>query len=95
MPKALPDTAATVHYLHPDALTHCSHILRTTSSPTVQVANGNVIKLYLRATLKMTKNKSPNAQSAHVLNYLTTGRLFSIKQLCDDNCIAIFTKFDV
>ena len=95
MPKALPDTAATAHYLHPDALPHFSHIARTTSVPTVQVANGNIIKPNLQATLKMSNKLSSKAQSAHVFNSTTTGYLISMGQLFDDDCIAIFTKFDV
>jgi hypothetical protein len=30
-----------------------------------------------------------------VLNDLKTGTLISLAQLCDDDCIAIFTKYDV
>ena len=95
MPKALPNIASTSHYLHLDALPHCSHIVRTTSVPTVQVANGNVIKPDLRATFKISNKRSPKAQSTHVFNDLTTGYLISMEQLFNDDCIAIFTKFDV
>ena len=35
------------------------------------------------------------AQSAHVFNDITTGFLISMGQLYNDNCVAIFTKFDV
>ena len=94
-PKVLPDTAATSHYLHTDALPHCSHVTRTTSSPTVQVVNGNIIKPDLRATLKMSNKLSSEAQSAHVFNDIATGSLIYMEQLFDDDCIAIFAKFDV
>ena len=43
----------------------------------------------------MSTKNSPKAQPAHVFNDLTTGSLISTGQLCDDNCIAIFTNFDV
>ena len=95
MPKALPNTAATTQYLHPDSLPKFSHIMRTTSGLTVQVANSNIINPDLRDTLKMSNKLSPKAQSAHIFNYTTTGSLISMRQLCDDDCIAIFTKFDV
>ena len=81
MTKALPDTTATTHYLHPDALPHCSHIMRTTSGPTFQVANGNVIKPDLQATLKMSNNIPPKAKSAHVFKDPTTGSLISMGKL--------------
>ena len=38
---------------------------------------------------------SKSAQHGHVLNGLKTGSLISIGQLCDDDCAAIFTKFNV
>ena len=95
MLKALPDTAATAQYLHTNALPHCSHITRTTSGPTVHVANGNTIKPDLRATLKLSNKISSKVQSAHIFNDITTGYLISMRQLCDDSCISIFTKFDV
>jgi len=38
---------------------------------------------------------SASAQHGHVLNGLKTGSLISIGQLCDDDCAAIFTKFNV
>ena len=95
MTKALPDTAANAHYIHPDTLPHCSHIVRTTCGPTVQEANSNVIKPDLQATLKMSNKLSPKAQSAHVFNNFTTGSLISMVKNCDGDCIAIFTKFDI
>ena len=69
--------------------------MRTTSSPTVQVVNGNVIKTNLRSTLKMSNKLSPKAKYAHVFNNITPGSLISMGQLCDEDCIAILTKFDV
>ena len=95
MPKSLTDTATAAHYLHPDALPHFSHIIRTTSGRTFQVVNGNVINPDLRATFKMSNKLSPKAQSAHVFNDLTTGSLFSMGQLYDYDCISIFIKFDI
>ena len=93
MPKAIPDTTATAQYLHLSALPHCYHISRTTSGPTVQVANGNIIKPGLRATLKLSNKLSTKAQSPHIFNDTPTGYLISMGQLCNDSCVAIFTKF--
>jgi hypothetical protein len=45
--------------------------------------------------LPLSKNKlSPTAQYAFVLDDLQTGTLIYLAQLCDDNCIAIFNKYD-
>ena len=95
MPKALPDTVVTAHYLHPSDLPHCSHVSHTTTGPIVQVANGNIIKPAFSATLQLSDKISSKAQSAHVFNNITTGSLISMGQLYDYDCVAIFTKFDV
>jgi hypothetical protein len=49
-----------------------------------------------KGTLKLSSAKlSSPAQTAFVLDNLKTGTLISLAQLCDDDCIAIFTKYDV
>ena len=95
MLKAQPNTAVAAHYLHQDALPHFFHIVCTTFSPTVQVASGNAIEPNLQAILKMSNKLSPKAQCPQVFNDITSGSLISTGQLCDDDCIAIFTTFDV
>ena len=95
IPKALPNTTATSHYLNTDDLPHCYYITRTTSGPTVQGDNGNTIKNSYWATLKFSNKIYSKAQSSHVFKDIATGSLISMGQLYDDDCIAIFTKFDV
>ena len=43
----------------------------------------------------MSNKLFPKAESAHVFNSFTTGSLISMGQLYNDNCIPIFTKFDI
>ena len=93
--KSLPDTAATSHYLHPSALPHYSQVANTTSGPTVQVANGHIIRPAFSATLQLSSKLSSKAQYAHVFKEITTGSLISMGELCDDNSVAIVTKYDV
>ena len=95
MSKSLPDTAATAHYLHLSSLPHCSNVAHTTFGPTVQVVNGHNIKPAFSAILKLSSKLSPKAQSAHVFKYIATGSLISMDQFCDNDCVAIFTKYDV
>ena len=59
------------------------------------MANGNIIKPNLRATLKISNKLSSKGQSAQVSKEITTGSLISMGKLYDDDYIAIFTKFDV
>ena len=48
-----------------------------------------------KGTLSLSENLTSKAQSAFVLDNLKTGSLISLAQLCDDDCIAIFTNYDV
>ncbi len=49
----------------------------------------------LQGTLPLSSKFSAPAQAAFVLDNLKTGTLISLAQLCDDDCIAIFTRYDV
>jgi hypothetical protein len=49
----------------------------------------------LRGLLPLSSSLSDKAQSAFALDDLRTGSLISLAQLCDDDCIAIFNKYDV
>jgi hypothetical protein len=49
----------------------------------------------LKGQLLLSDKLSLQAQSAFVLNDLKTGTLISLAQLCDDDCVAIFSKYDV
>jgi hypothetical protein len=49
----------------------------------------------LRGQLPLSKQLSSTAQTAFVLDDLKTGTLISLAQLCDDDCIAIFNKYEV
>jgi len=58
-------------------------------------ASGTAMPSTVKGTLKLLKHLTPPAQSAFVLENLKTGSLISLAQLCDDDCIAIFTNYDV
>lgn len=65
------------------------------NGPTVLSANGTEMRPHLQGQLSLSSKLSPSAQTAFVLDDLRTGTLISLAQLCDDDCIALFTKFDV
>ena len=50
---------------------------------------------HLHGLLPLSPHLSNTAQSAFVLNDLSNGTLISLAHLCDDNCLALFTKCDV
>ena len=58
-------------------------------------ASGTVMPATQHGYFNLSTELSPAAQSAFVLDDLQTGTLISLAQLCDDDCIAIFTKYDV
>ena len=49
----------------------------------------------IQSKLPHSKHLSDKAQNAFTLDDLKTGTLVSLAQLCDDDCIAIFSKYDV
>ena len=49
----------------------------------------------IQGKLPLSKHLSDKAQNAFTLDDLKTGTLVSLAQLCDDDCIAIFSKYDV
>ena len=91
---ALIDSAATHHYLEREALPHCKNI-RAAQGPKVTIANGGTISPVSRASLPIANSLSQVAQHAFVFDDLKTGSLISVGQLCDDDCIAIFSRYDV
>jgi hypothetical protein len=48
----------------------------------------------LRATIPLAAALSKQAQAGHIFDGLQ-GSLISIGQLCDDDCVALFSKYHV
>jgi hypothetical protein len=74
---------------------HCINIEPTAEGLSVQVANSQNIEATKRATVPLAKELSSKAKVGHIFDGLKLGSLLSIGQLCDDNCVALFTKCDV
>ena len=89
---ALADTAASHKYLDEKAIPFCSPP-KPTFGPNVKVANGNIITPIAQTTMNISTELSTAAQHAHIFDELATGSLVSIGQLCDDNCVALFSKY--
>ena len=49
----------------------------------------------LQGQLPLSPYLSTNAEEAFALDSLKTGTLVSLAKLCDDDCIAIFDKYQV
>jgi hypothetical protein len=61
----------------------------------VKVANGDNIETSRRTLVPLVKELSTKAKTGHIFDDRKSGSLISIRQLCDDDCIALFTKYDV
>ena len=94
-PIAIIDTGGTGHCLDPTAEPRCSEVQHTKSGPSVQVANGENIETTKRAIVPLATELSEEAKTGHIFNSLQSGSLISIGQLCDDDCVALFTKCKV
>jgi len=88
------DSAATHHFV-PITNTTVHTRQHISNGPTVRVATGETTTPKYTTTLPLHNKLSTNAKHTFVLDALPAGTLISLRQLCDDDCIAIFTKYDV
>ena len=89
MPK-IADSSATHTYIRLQDVSN-KKTLPTRNSIHVILPNNKHISSSHTTTINIPGLRD-NAKSAHVLPELKSSSLLSIGQLCDDNCIAIFSK---
>ena len=89
------DSGATGTFVASSDVVHLRSPVSVSNGPTVLSASGDVMSSTLHGLLPLSSRLSATAQSAFVLDDLRTGTLVSLAQLCDDDCLAIFSKFDV
>jgi hypothetical protein len=89
------DAGAAGHCLDATAKPCCTNIHQTNTGPSVQVANKKNVKTSKRAIVRLSTKLSTTAKIGRVFDDLKTRSLTSIGQLCDDDCIALFTKCNV
>ena len=93
--KVVPDTGATSHCIINKHAKLSSNITKTNYGSTVSSANGTDMNTTHTGTVPLSPGISQQAQKGNILNGIVTESLISIRQLCNDNCIAIFTKHNV
>ena len=94
-PHIILDSGATGTFVTSADAMHLRHPTPTSTGPTVLSASGDVMPSTFKGVLPLSPLLSTQTQSAFVLDDLQTGTLVSLAQLCDDDCIAIFSKYDV
>ena len=85
------DTGASKHYLRNVDATILNNANTNISSINVYLPNNEVLTSNVSGHLPIKELSAP-AQQTYALPTLTKISLLSIGQLCNDNCIAIFTK---
>ena len=90
--EALADTAAAHNILEDETTPYYTGIIPATG-PEIQVANGEDILPHNQATVPLVKEFSKKAQHSYIFNDIKNCSLISIGQLCDDDCLALFSKY--
>ena len=90
--QAIADSGASANYIHPSSKQYCNNITTVKKGPIVRVANGETITATKRVTIPLSRALSTRAQTGHILPNILTGNLLTIGQLCDDICLALFSK---
>ena len=62
--------------------------------PSAVTARGGELTATMRFNVPMASELSQVANQGHMMNSLQTGTLISIGLLCDDDCVAIFSKYN-
>lgn len=89
------DTGVTSHYISITQTPLCSNVTPIATGSMVNTANKTPMQATHTALLPLTPTISHTARQEHVLDYFSTGFLISIWQLCDNDCVPIFTKYNV
>lgn len=88
----LADTVVSHYYLDLAALPYCTK-KRSAYSSAATVANGGGARPRVQVSVPLVPSLSYFAQYAYVFDDLKTGSLISVGQLCDNECIAIISRF--
>ena len=62
--------------------------------PSSVTASGGELTATTRDNVTMATELSQVATQGHIMKSLQTGTIISIGQLCDDDCVAIFSKYN-
>ena len=92
--STLANRAASHNYLIKEALPFCQYTIPA-NGPEVKVANSNTMAPILQTTCALAPEVFLKDQHAFMFDTLKTGSFVSIGQIRDDNCIALFTKYDL
>ena len=87
------DSGATKHFLKQVHAYLLRNLIPLQNGPKALLPNKTVITPSHSGNLPFSKSLSDKATQALIYPGITNSSLLSIGQLCDDDCVAIFTKF--
>ena len=94
-PRAIADSGTKSHYIATDYRDACTIIQPNSSVPDIRSTNGSYMSASQSAKVPLSTNISTIAKQDQVLDDLCSGFLISIGKLAGDNCINIFSKYNV
>jgi hypothetical protein len=94
-PYAILDSGTTGNFVTPGDAQHLNNPVPVDDGPVVLSASGDPMVSTIRGTLPLSPHLSHQAKEAFELDELKTGTLISLSKICDDDCLAIFSKYDV
>ena len=86
------DSGASKHFFKSTHLKYLNNIQKLSNGPIAHLPNNTTVQATHKATINLHANLSRPASEVLIFPHLTNESLLSIGQLCDDNCIIIFTK---
>ena len=94
--SGIPDTDAISHYIDQSSAPACTSAIpiMPNEGPSAVTASGGELTATTRVNVPMASELSQVATQGHIMNSLQTGTLISIGQLCYDDCVAIFSKYN-
>ena len=90
--KAKLDSGASKHFFKTTHLKFLRNVQKISNGPIAYLPNNFQVQASHKAILHLHDNISPQASEVLIFPHLKNESLISIGQLCDDNCIVIFTK---
>jgi hypothetical protein len=92
---AILDSGTTGTFVTTKDAHHLVNPIKVNDGPVALSASGNPMVSITQGQLPPSRALSPIAQEAFELDSLKTGSLVALSKLCDDDCLALFSKYDV